>query len=372
MAYFFTFVFLVAVIALLLGIIKPKLVIKWKKEPTRLDVIKTYLSLAFISFVLAGIFIPKDNLKTKNQQTLSKDIKQDNKKEISNEEKDFIKDKETMLKLLNMSYHDIKYAEKNFKTFQNYLENNDMYSAIQFAKKNQYKIFNRSYPDDFESDKNEDKADKYIETVDKSFTFLQIYYGKFLDYIDDPKPTKAVEVKEYLQTYQTYTTQAIAQAFEIASSFKINFDDYTETWREKKYIDEDRQKLKEAQLIQKKHKPFIKIKNLKKGTPKYVLGEFINAWQYKNYEKMVRFTQKSWRERQSSPKGDLFNTFNDKTLTYAKILKIQKNSSNLVRSIVKIKYLTWDKKEKTAIIHPNIIKEDGEYGVNPISAIRED
>lgn len=166
--------------------------------------------------------------------------------------------------------------------------------------------------------------------------------------------------------------QVIAKSFELAEKYKLGYDEMTGTWRENKFIEEDSKKLqvKQTKLIQTK--PFINMKDFNPDTPKYIIAGFITTWQYKEFKEMVQYTQKSWRDRENSPAGYLLNSFEYKTLIDANIEKIEKRTDDFYVATISIKYTNNFNNEETMVrITPTIIKEDGKFGFNPISAIRE-
>ena len=309
-------------------------------------------------------------VKTK-QVLLSDKIEQPQKIEVN---EDYKKDKQEILKLLNMSYHDLFIVEKDLKNFQKSITSN-IYRAISKAKRNKdivMKLSYKSYPDEYEDSKTEDIAEKLIETQHNSNLYLQSYYRHFLDYVDNQKPSLVATIKEDLQYYQASKMQIITQAFVLGEKYKLAYDEMTETWREKKFIEEDKQKLQKEQNKLKTIKPFIDIKKLIPNTPKYVIAGFITTWQYKDFKDMVKYTQSSWKDRQSSPIGDLKNSFEYKTLLGAKIENIEKRTDDFYVATIAIKYKNaFNDKVVEVKITPTIIKENGKFGFNPISAIRE-
>lgn len=273
-----------------------------------------------------------------------------------------------------MSYHDLFQVEKDFSYFQKNIDS-DIYTAISSAKRNEPKVMEltyKSYPDDFEDDRTEETVEKYIEALHNSNLFLQMAYNNFLDYVDNKKPTLVVKIKENTQYYQASKMQAISQAVMIGEKYKLAYDEMTETWREKKFIEEDSKKLQAKQNNLKQTKPFIDMKDFDSNTPNYIIAGFITTWQYNDFGGMVQYTQKSWRDRENSPAGFLKNTFEYKTLLDAKIENLEKRTDDFYVATISIKYLnSFNNKEAIVKITPTIIKEDGKFGFNPISAIRE-
>lgn len=54
----FIIVILLSIIALIIGLIKPKIVIRWKQDATRKDVFRVYGLAIFVSFVMGAIAVP--------------------------------------------------------------------------------------------------------------------------------------------------------------------------------------------------------------------------------------------------------------------------------------------------------------------------
>jgi hypothetical protein len=370
MANFFAFIFFGSIIGLIVGMFKPKAVVRWKEEASRKDVFKIYLSLVLVSLVAIGIFAPK--VENKNNGT-KEEVSTTAKEKQPTVDEDYEKDKQEVLKLLNMSYHDLFQVENDFSYFQKNIDS-DIYTAISSAKRNEPKVMKltyKSYPDDFEDSKTEDIVEKYIETLHNSNLFLQMAYNNFLDYVDNKKPTLVVKIKENIQYYQASKMQTITQAFSIGEKYKLAYDEMTETWREKKFIEEDKKELQLEQSKLQKIQPFINISQYKENTPKYIIAGLITTWQYKDFKEMVKYTQQSWRDKQNSPVGDLKNIFELRTLQDATIKNIEKRTDDFYVATIEIKYTDILNKVITTKISPTIIKENGKFGFNPISALRE-
>jgi len=67
----------------------------------------------------------------------------------------------------------------------------------------------------------------------------------------------------------------------------------------------------------------------------------------------------------------LLNSFEYKTLTGAKIEDIEKRTDDFYVTTISIKYINnFNNKETVVKITPTLIKENGKFSFNPISAIR--
>lgn len=183
MVNFFAFLFFGSIIGLVVGVFKPTTVVRWKKEPTRKDVFKIYFTLGLVSLIFIGIFAPEVKNKQKDANETSIVIE---KEQTIHIDKDFEKDKQEILKLLNIAYHDLLQTEKKFSYFQRNIDS-DIYTAISNAKTNEPKVMKltfKSYPDSIEDDSTEEQVEEYIKILHNSNLFLQMAYNNFLDYID--------------------------------------------------------------------------------------------------------------------------------------------------------------------------------------------
>lgn len=73
MEYIFATILFLSIGALIVGVIKPQLVIKWKQEATRKDVLKTYSIAILVSFIMVAIFAPPVEQKVKQIDTVTKE-----------------------------------------------------------------------------------------------------------------------------------------------------------------------------------------------------------------------------------------------------------------------------------------------------------
>lgn len=200
---------------------------------------------------------------------------------------------------------------------------------------------------------------------------LQIYYDDFLEYIDNQKPSLLVKVEDSLDSYQSVKHLVVANSFVLGEKYNLGYDDYLEHWRTKENIEDDETKRAKEQKEAKKNRPFLNPKKYKKSSAEYALAKFITALQYRDFKDMAKYTQTSWRERNSSPHGDLANSFDSKYLISANLGKPECKRS-LCNIPVSIKYRNrFDDKVEAHTIKPNVIKENSKWGVNPISALRK-
>ncbi len=283
--------------------------------------------------------------------------------------------------VLSGVWSDTNRVEKRFNNFLKTLESNDIVKAIRDAQNNKAKIRELTYKSYTPSvgityeEIGDKKAIKSIEQLIKysqnTNLYLQLYYSSFLEYVDNQKPSLLVKVKDNMDAYQYGKYLVISKSFEIGEKYDLAFDDYLEHWRTKEGIEADKTKRITEQKEAKKKKAFVSSKKYKKKSAQYALAKFITAWQYRDFKDMAKYTQTSWRERKSSPHGDLANTYDFKYLTSAKFGKSKCNKS-LCNISVSITYENnFNDKIETHIIKPNVIKENGKWGVNPISALRK-
>ncbi len=114
------------------------------------------------------------------------------------------------------------------------------------------------------------------------------------------------------------------------------------------------------------------------GSPERALAEFLAAWQRKNYGAMRKVCQATWLSGQTDPENTLRDWFDIKTLLGAKIEGRDEDGDNAVKLSATISYAVGPDVQ-THHIHVMVIKEErpytpdqnGKWGVNPLSAIKE-
>lgn len=115
------------------------------------------------------------------------------------------------------------------------------------------------------------------------------------------------------------------------------------------------------------------------GSAERTLAEYISAWKNQDWDEMISFAQKTWLSKETDPVGLLEAWYDFKTLKGFKITNVKKvsNVTTDVTCIVQYEAMTNQISKKqiiarvikeTAAYTPN---EQGQWGVNPISAIRE-
>jgi len=113
--------------------------------------------------------------------------------------------------------------------------------------------------------------------------------------------------------------------------------------------------------------------------PVDALTSFMDAWKDSNWSEMLKYTQKTWRSKENNNSDLLKNWFYLKDLLTFKVLKINQISLSCVDVILGIGYIFGDSKIKETKIRARVICETepykpsptGEWGVNPISILRE-
>jgi hypothetical protein len=116
------------------------------------------------------------------------------------------------------------------------------------------------------------------------------------------------------------------------------------------------------------------------GSAEKALSEYMLAWREKDWERMAKYTQDTWRSTESNP-GEELSAFHDiKSLKGFEIIKVNR-TAELVRDIT---YNIWYEIQPNDInanqVTARIIKEDGKYnpsasgkwGVNPDSTLGYD
>ncbi|MDN5049775.1 NTF2-like N-terminal transpeptidase domain-containing protein [Aliarcobacter butzleri] len=108
-----------------------------------------------------------------------------------------------------------------------------------------------------------------------------------------------------------------------------------------------------------------------KNDPKYIYARFLNAWEDKDYEKMVQFTTNDWKYKQKDPVQELKNIYSFKTIKSMKILDSKQNGTEAYKLTAFVEYSYIEKMENkinNSILSAMLIKNiDGTYGIQPLS-----
>ena len=110
------------------------------------------------------------------------------------------------------------------------------------------------------------------------------------------------------------------------------------------------------------------------------LEKFMEAWKNEDWNGMWKNSQKTWRSKEENNAERLFDLFGHKKLESYEIKGMNEVSDCCVDIEVSIKYSVEEgTKTQIATIRPRLLNEikeytpsvDGEYGVNPISMLKE-
>jgi hypothetical protein len=110
------------------------------------------------------------------------------------------------------------------------------------------------------------------------------------------------------------------------------------------------------------------------------LESFLEAWKNEDWNGMWKNSQKTWRCREGNNAERLFDLFGHKKLESYEIIGLDEVSDCCVDIEVSIKYFIEARtKIQVATIRPRLLNEikeytpsiDGEWGVNPISMLKE-
>lgn len=124
---------------------------------------------------------------------------------------------------------------------------------------------------------------------------------------------------------------------------------------------------------------FRQPSDFSQGSAERTLAEYMLAWKNQDWDKMASFAQKTWLSNETDPAGLLEVWYDFKTLKGFEITNVKKvsNVSTDITCIVQYEAVTNQISKKqiaarvikeTAAYTPN---EQGQWGVNPTSAIRE-
>jgi len=125
---------------------------------------------------------------------------------------------------------------------------------------------------------------------------------------------------------------------------------------------------------------FQQLSEFQQGTPEHALAEYVSAWKDQDWGRMASLTQKTWQSNQNDPIGTLGDWYDFKDLKGFEISNINTVSNTMtdITFIVQYEAITNEisKKEITARvikeIDPYTPSEQGQWGVNPISILKEE
>lgn len=124
---------------------------------------------------------------------------------------------------------------------------------------------------------------------------------------------------------------------------------------------------------------FQQPSEFKKGTAEYTLSEYALAWKDQDWDRMTKYTQKTWLEGQDDPADMLSAWYDFKTLKGFEVINSKKVSDVIVDVTFNVQYEAMTNQISNKEITARIIKETGPYkpsingswGVNPISTLDE-
>ncbi|SHJ28614.1 hypothetical protein [Clostridium magnum] len=124
--------------------------------------------------------------------------------------------------------------------------------------------------------------------------------------------------------------------------------------------------------------PVIDINSYNSNTPERTLAEYLNCWKEKNWDNMANYTQITWKSSAKNPNEELKSQYDFKELLGAEIKDKKVNSSVSVDVTAVVYYrIRNDVVTKTITARiiretsKNTLSEDGQWGINPVSAMRE-
>lgn len=115
------------------------------------------------------------------------------------------------------------------------------------------------------------------------------------------------------------------------------------------------------------------------GSAERTLAEYMLAWKNQNWNKMADFAQKTWLSTEADPAGLLEAWYDFKTLKGFEITNVQKVSNVTYDITFVVQYEAATNQISKKQITARVVKEtaaytpseQGQWGVNPTSAIRE-
>ena len=126
--------------------------------------------------------------------------------------------------------------------------------------------------------------------------------------------------------------------------------------------------------------PMVNPNSYATGTPERALAEYLNCWKQEDWDRMVEFTQKTWRSGKEDPTEHLKDYYDFKHLVGAEITKKTVVSDTCADVEAKVYYCAFsatvatEKKITARVIReskPHTPSSTGDWGVNPVSTLRE-
>lgn len=125
--------------------------------------------------------------------------------------------------------------------------------------------------------------------------------------------------------------------------------------------------------------PMLNANSFSVDSPERAFAEYLISWQKNDWDRMVKFTEKIWRSDKRDAAEILEATYGFRNLLGAEIIE-KKAISNVAADITATVYYAIGKNIFKKKITAKVIREDafnqlsagGEWGVNPISTLRED
>ena len=125
--------------------------------------------------------------------------------------------------------------------------------------------------------------------------------------------------------------------------------------------------------------PMVSASSYSANSPEKAFVEFLISWREKDWSRMAQFTQKTWYGKENNPAQILDASYGSRDLLGAKIIK-KSTVSNVTVDITATVYYAVGSKIETKEITARVVREiaayvaspRGKWGVNPISALREE
>lgn len=124
--------------------------------------------------------------------------------------------------------------------------------------------------------------------------------------------------------------------------------------------------------------PMVSANSYSADSPERAFAEFLISWQKEDWSRMAEFTQKTWRSGVENPAGRLYSMYAIRELLGAEIRPNADHDEIVAQLMATIYY--WSMSEvQMKTIRAMVIRElapytpsaQGEWGVNPLSTLRE-
>ncbi|MBA7490112.1 hypothetical protein ES702_00646 [subsurface metagenome] len=335
----FVVLFLLSFVGLIVGLVRPKLVIRWGSTRTRGRVILTYGLAMVIFLILLGATAPPatKQVKQKPDATPSPVVEQEKPKEFSK------------LEITDVVYEDDKIRVSGIT---------DLPDGSQLSV-------------DFDVAGRAGTA-TYIGVSVK----VKVESSKFTATLTPPNRPEFARGPYVVEVMFTPRAQSDVVLKLVGKDGEHLEGDKVRESYGIKIMETSRQMDLQLRITSY---PMVSASSYSADSPERAFVEFLISWREKDWSRMAQFTQKTWNSKEKNPAEFLDVWYELKDLLGAEIIK-KSTVSDVTVDITATVYYAVGSKIETKKITARVIREvaaytpspKGEWGVNPISTLREE